>query len=283
MPAAEPSTDPIARRRIWRLGVGAHLALGLAAVGAVVLLGQFVTSNVSRTCRRGRALPAVALRTAVAPRRRHHREAGRVRPPGRGGLRAPMVVPAMRSARCSRSLRATISDLTRPSMPGSRAPLPISARHPTSQPDAAQTADRRAHQRPVAHSPAKSGQRQQWLSERHALLEANGRRINNAGGAGLAIDSTQVLARKSLIELSQAAAALRSVADLNETATRAEQDFSGGAHPQQRGTACAPRAAPGWRSCAMTSTSSVSLRHQVNQFDVSNARDRREFLNSGAR
>ncbi len=72
----------------------------------------------------------------------------------------------------------------------------------------------------------KSGQRQQWLSARHALADANGRRITHAGGTGLSFDSTQVLARKSLVELSQAAAALDAVADLNEGASRAEQAFA---------------------------------------------------------
>ena len=64
---------------------------------------------------------------------------------------------------------------------------------------------------PAAALAGKSGQRQQWLRERHELLEAEGRRITNAGGTGLSIDNTQVVARKSLVELSQAAAALRAV------------------------------------------------------------------------
>ncbi len=45
--ATETSPDPAPRRRIWRLGIGAHLALGLAAVSAVVLLGQYLTNRIT--------------------------------------------------------------------------------------------------------------------------------------------------------------------------------------------------------------------------------------------
>ena len=70
-----------------------------------------------------------------------------------------------------------------------------------------------------------SGQRQEWLSRRHQLFEAEGRRIAKAGGAGNSIDNTEVLARKSLVELSQAAAALRAVVDLGDGGAQAEHDF----------------------------------------------------------
>ncbi len=280
MPAAEPSTDPIARRRIWRLGVGAHLALGLAAVGGVVLLGQFLTSSVSRNA--VEAVRSLQLRYEPQSRRagaiieklaafdRRVEEA-----PGAGGGSGD----AQRSAQ--QDLAAAISDLNQA----------IDAWFARPAADFSTAPDRRSQvllkQQIAEHISAgralaaKSGQRQQWLGERHALLEANGRRINNAGGAGLSIDSTQVLARKSLIELSQAAAALRSVADLNDAASRAEQDFNAALTRNSEELLHSP--GPAWVEIVRDDfNQSVNLRHQINQFDVSNTRERRDFLNTGA-
>src|ERR1700733_6549733 len=45
----ETAPDPSPRRRAWRLGVGAHLALGMAIMGAVVLAGQVVTNRITHT------------------------------------------------------------------------------------------------------------------------------------------------------------------------------------------------------------------------------------------
>ena len=45
----ETAPDPAPRRQAWRLGVGAHLALGMAIMGAVVLVGQVVTDRITHT------------------------------------------------------------------------------------------------------------------------------------------------------------------------------------------------------------------------------------------
>src|SRR5207245_8662518 len=47
-------------------------------------------------------------------------------------------------------------------------------------------------------------QRAQWLDGRHAALDRVQRRIASAGGAGLAINGTQVVAERSLSELASA-------------------------------------------------------------------------------
>ncbi|MGC1458680.1 MAG: EAL domain-containing protein [Steroidobacteraceae bacterium] len=261
------------------MGVGAHLTLGLAAVGGVVLLGQIVTSKVSRN-----AVDAVhSLQLRYEPQ---SRRAGAIIEKLAAFDRQVEEAPsadgssggAQRSAQ--QDLAAAIDDLNQAIDAWFARPAADSSTAPDDRSQVLlkqQIGDHVAAGRALA---AKSGQRQQWLGERHALLEANGRRINNAGGAGLSIDSTQVLARKSLIELSQAAAALRSVADLNDAANRAEQDFTAALTRNQEELLRSP--GPAWMEIVRDDfNDSVNLRHRINQFDASNARERRDFLDTG--
>jgi diguanylate cyclase (GGDEF)-like protein len=276
----ETSPDPIVRRRIWRLGVGAHLALGLAAVAGVVVLGQLVTSRVTHN-----AVEAVrSLQLRYEPQAR----------------RASTIIEKLAAfdRQVGESLgadggtgdakRSALEDLETATT-GLNQSLAAWFERPSA--DVSAAPDGRSQvllkQQISEHIVAgralagQSGQRRLWLSERHALLEANGRRINDAGGAGLSINSTTVQARKSLIELSQAAAALRSVTDLNEDATRAEQAFTAALTRNSDELMHSPGAA--WMEIVRDDFNhSVSLRHQINQFDASNARERRDFINTGA-
>jgi diguanylate cyclase (GGDEF)-like protein len=280
VPASETSPDSRPRRRLWRLGVGAHLALGLAAVGAVVLAGQFLTDSITHN-----AVEAVrSLQLRYEPQAR------------RAGAIVEKLAAFDRQVEESLGSDGESGDAKRSAqadLGNANAELnqSIAAWFERPASDFATAPDGRRQvllkQQISEHILAgralagKSGQRQQWLTERHALLEANGRRITNAGGTGLAIDSTNVLARKSLVELSQAAAALRSVADLGEDATRAEQDFNAALNRNSEELMHSP--GPAWMEIVRDDFNrSVSLRHQVNHFDSSNARERREFLATGA-
>ena len=128
---------------------------------------------------------------------------------------------------------------------------------------------------------ATSGQRQQWLRQRHELLEAEGRRIAKAGAAGNSIDSTEVVARKSLVELSQAAAALRSVSDLGDAAVQAEHDFEAALDRNNPELVRSPGVA--WMEIMREDLkNAVKLRNAVNRFDADNERDRHAFLRTGA-
>ncbi len=123
----------------------------------------------------------------------------------------------------------------------------------------------------------KSGQRQQWLSERHQLLEAEGRRIERAGSAGLSIDNSRVVARKSLVELSQAVAALRAVADLGDDAAHAEHGFAAALDRNSAELMRSPGVA--WMEIIHEDfKDAVNLRNEVNRFDASNERNRHGFL-----
>jgi diguanylate cyclase (GGDEF)-like protein len=267
--ASETAPDPAASRRIWRLGIGAHLALGLAAVAFVVLVGQLVADNITHTAVEAvrslqlRYEPQARLASAIIEKlaafdRDVEESLG---PEGTS-------VEAQRAAQAD--LETATADLNKAldATPDGRSQVLLK-------------------QRIAAHESAgralanRSGQRQQWLRERHELLEAEGRRITNAGGTGLSIDNTNVVARKSLIELSQAAAALRSVEDLGDAATHAEHEFAAALDRNSAELMHSPGVA--WMEIVREDfTRSVSLRNQVNRFDSSNARDRRDFLSTGS-
>ena len=278
--ATETAPDPATPRRIWRLGIGAHLALGLAAVGVVVLVGQLVADNITHTAVEAvrslqlryepQARSASAIIEKLAAFDRDVEES---------------LGPEGTSVEAQRSAQADLETAT------AELNSSLEAWFTRMPSDSATTPDGRSQvllkQRIGSHVSAgralanRSGQRQQWLRERHELLEAEGRRITKAGGTGLAIDTTQVVARKSLVELSQAAAALRSVEDLDDAATRAEHDFAAALDRNNAELMHSPGVA--WMEIVREDfTRSVSLRNQVNRFDSSNARERRDFLGAGS-
>jgi diguanylate cyclase (GGDEF)-like protein len=278
--ASETAPDPPPSRRHWRLGIGAHLALGLAAVALVVLAGQLVADKITHTAVQAvhslqlRYEPQARLASAIIEKiaafdREVEESLG---PEGTS-------VEAQHSAQAD--LETATTDLNRA----------IDAWFTDKPKDLMAAPDYHGQillkQRIEAHVGAgralanRSGQRQQWLRERHALLEAESRRITNAGGTGLSIDNTQVLARKSLVELSQAAAALRAVEDLGDAAGRAEHEFAAALNRNSVELMHSPGVA--WMEIVREDfAQSVQLRNQVNRFDSSNARDRHDFLTGGS-
>ena len=71
----------------------------------------------------------------------------------------------------------------------------------------------------------RAAQREQWVDERHVALENIYQRIVTAGGTGLAINGTQVLARRSLAELQTAIDAIRGNLGFTPDIARREQNF----------------------------------------------------------
>lgn len=71
----------------------------------------------------------------------------------------------------------------------------------------------------------RAAQREQWVDERHVALENIYQRIVTAGGTGLAINGTQVLARRSLAELQTAIDAIRGNLGFTPDLPRREQNF----------------------------------------------------------
>jgi diguanylate cyclase (GGDEF)-like protein len=72
---------------------------------------------------------------------------------------------------------------------------------------------------------SRSTRRVQWAGERQAALNRVYHRIATAGGAGLAINGTQVIARRSLAELADAINAVRGREDSAAVTAQRERDF----------------------------------------------------------
>src|SRR5580704_3972596 len=70
-----------------------------------------------------------------------------------------------------------------------------------------------------------AAKRADWLARRHGRLDGLQRRIASAGGTGVAIANEQVFLRKSLSELATTLNAIRGSSGAPETLERAEQDF----------------------------------------------------------
>ena len=268
--AAAP--DPGPRRHGWRLGVGAHLALGMAIMGAVVLGGEVVTDRITHT----------AVEAVSSLQLRYEPEARRA-----GAIIEKLAAfdrqveealgPEGSSREAKRSDQADLETATTDLLQAMNAAF----LDPQAHGQMLLKQQISAHMAAGRDLAGKSGQRQQWLSERHQLLEAEGRRIEKAGGAGLSIDTTQVVARKSLVELSQAAAALRAVVDLGEAGAHAEHDFAAALDRNSAELLRSPGVA--WMEIIREDfRNAVNLRNEVNRFDASNERNRHEFLRDGA-
>jgi diguanylate cyclase (GGDEF)-like protein len=264
--------DPNPRRHAWRLGVGAHLVLGMAIMGVVVLVGQVVTNRITHT-----AVEAVSsLQVRYEP---EARRAGAIIEKLAAFDRQveESLGPEGSSNEAKRSDQADLEMATTDLRQAMNAWFEDPEGHGQLQ----------LKEQILAHITAgrdlagKSGQRQRWLTERHQLLEAEARRIEKAGGAGLSIDNTRVVARKSLVELSQAAAALRAVVDLGEASVHAEHDFAAALDRNSAELMRSPGVA--WMEIIREDfKDAINLRNAVNRFDASNERNRHEFLRDGA-
>jgi diguanylate cyclase (GGDEF)-like protein len=268
----ETAPDPGPRRHAWRLGVGAHLALGMAIMGAVVLVGQVVTDRITHT----------AVEAVSSLQLRYEPEARRA-----GAIIEKLAAfdrqveeslgPEGSSTEAKRSDQADLETATN----DLRQAMNAWFLEPQGPPQMQLKLQISAHMTAGRDLAGKSGQRQQWLSERHQLLEAEGRRIAKAGGGGNSINNNQVVARKSLVELSQAAAALRAVVDLGEDGAHAERDFAAALDRNNAELMRSPGVA--WMEIIREDfKDAVNLRNEVNRFDASNERNRHEFLRNGA-
>jgi hypothetical protein len=276
----EIASDPAPRPRTWRLGVGAHLALGMAIMGVVVLMGQVVTDRITHTA--VEAVSSLQLRYEPEARRagaiieklaafdRQVEES--LGPDGSS-------VQAKRSAQTD--LQAATAELNQAIDVWYRRSAIDSTVDPQGPGQVQLKQQIGAHMAAGQALAGESGQRQQWLSRRHQLLEAEARRIAKAGGTGNLVGTTEVVGRKSLVELSQAAAALRAVADLDGDSARAEQDFKAALDRNNDELMRSPGAA--WMEIIREDLrDAVNLRNEVNRFDASNERDRHDFLRTGA-
>jgi diguanylate cyclase (GGDEF)-like protein len=265
--AARRATRP-AGRRAFRLGIGARLALGLAAVAGVILIGHTLATNTTRR--------AVA---AVRSMQKDHEPIAR---------RASTVVEklvaydravseylqAARAPDMASIVSAhTVLDTAMSAYFDSTPAPPVT---PATEELRARIAGHMARGKALA---GQAAQRADWVARRHEALDRVQKRVISAGGAGVRIDQDQVFARRSLAELATAANALRGFGG-NGSGIREEKDFAAvlARHAVELGQS------PGqaWLDLVHEDfDDAVRLRTLTDRFDAINGSARREFLDEG--
>ena len=216
--AVRPETPSLGRRRWWRiraprLGVGARLALGLAAVAAVLVVGEVLATGTARK----------ALEAVRSMQNEHEPLADRAgavlvrlvdydRAVG-GYVQAHGTTDFAAISRAGAALEGALGSYFdgTPRPPVSRAALDLRA----------QLTGHIARERLFA---GRAAQRAQWVEQRRVDLENVYQRIVAAGGSGLAISGTQVVAMRSLAELQTAIDDIRGNID-SPTAAYREHAF----------------------------------------------------------
>jgi diguanylate cyclase (GGDEF)-like protein len=195
-----------------RLGIGWRLCLGLAAVAAVLTAGEML---VTRTTREALAAvrsvqsehePLAGAADAVLERLAAFDRSVGEYVQARAGFSTVTEAGA--------ALQAAVTDYFSLSPPSMVTPAAAALR--------AQITRHVANARGLA---ARVAQRAQWADERQAALNRVYQHIAAAGGAGLAINGTQVVARRSLAELESAINAVRGNVASAAVIARRERDF----------------------------------------------------------
>jgi diguanylate cyclase (GGDEF)-like protein len=211
LPAPPPSRGWLPR--MPRLGVGARLGLGLAAVAAVLVVGEVLATRTSRAALEAvRSMqtehePLASRASAVLVRLVDYDRAVGEYVQAHKTSDFPTITSAA----------AALEDAVRSYFDSTPAP-PVT---PAALELREQLTRHMANARVFA---GRAAERAQWIEERNAALEDVYERIASAGGSGLAINGTQVVARRSLAELQAAIDAVRSNLD-PATLARRERDF----------------------------------------------------------
>jgi diguanylate cyclase (GGDEF)-like protein len=267
-PSARRSFRLPTGRRSFRIGIGGRLALGLAAVGAVILIGHTVATETTR-----RAVEA------VRSMQQDHEPIAR-----RAGTVVEKLVAYDRAV--SEYLQAARApDMSSITSAHHVLDMAMNAYFdtPPTPPATPNTSDLRVriagHVSRGESLADQAGQRAEWLAKRHAALDHLQQRVTSAGGAGVRIDQDQVFARRSLAELTTAANALRGFGGAGSGA-KEEKEFLAvlNRHAQEL------ERSPGRAWLQMTRddfNDAVRLRGLIEKFDNTNDAARRVFLDEG--
>lgn len=259
-----------------RFGIGSRLALGLAAVAAVIVWGHVLATRTTRI-----AVQAVRnMQTEDEPRAQ--RASAVVE-----SLVAydRIVIDYLQSGRgaglnsitaAADSLDAAV--LTYFERPGVEAAAASQAAAPPGSQLLPQLTEHMEHGRELAKHAA---QRAEWLEQRYAALDRVQQRINSAGGTGLAISSSQVIATRSLAELAAAINAVRGNFAPAPVIAQREHEFEAAlsAHTAEL------QRSPGrnWLELEKEDfAQAVRLRLAIEKFDATNDAARRQFLEESA-
>jgi diguanylate cyclase (GGDEF)-like protein len=211
--APSPRSGRPRSRLLPRLGVGARLGLGLAAVAAVLVAGEMLATRTSREALQAlRSMqnqdePLESRASAVLERLVDYDRAVGEYVQDRNVSGSAAITSA------GEALEQELGSYF-----GSTPPPPVT---PAARALREQLLQHIANARSFA---SRAALRAQWVEQRRADLEDVYQRIVSAGGSGLAINGTQVVARRSLAELQAAIDAIRGNDDA-AVLSRRERDF----------------------------------------------------------
>src|ERR1700730_10904920 len=216
--APQPTPAPRVPRgwrwRAPRLGIGRRLGLGLAAVTTVLLLGEVLATRTTRE----------ALEAVRSMQNEHE--------PLANSANAVLEELLAYDRAVDEYMQAPgpddFSTLTQAGDPLEKAVSDYFGSSPPPQVTATATGLRlqlTRHVASAAHLASRAAQRAQWAGERQAALDQGNQRITSAGGSGLAINGTQVVARRSLAELGATFNTVRGNIAAPAVSAQRERDF----------------------------------------------------------
>src|SRR6202140_2563646 len=203
------------RLRAPRLGIGWRLGLGLTAIATVLLFGEALATRTTRE----------ALEAVRSMQNEHEPLANSANAVLEKLLAYDRAIEEYLQARSPNdfslisqagdALEKAVSDYfgSSPAPPVTATAMGLRLQPPRHIANARQLASHAA-------------QRVQWAGERQAALDQVNQRITSAGGSGLAINGTQVVARRALAELGAAFNTVRGNVAAPAVMARRERDFT---------------------------------------------------------
>src|SRR6185312_2505708 len=269
---AAPALKPPAPRRRWRLrvGIGARLGLGLAAITAVIVFGHVL---VQRT-----TFNAVQV---VNSMQTEHEPLAR----SASAVVAKLVAYDRAVTEYLQSTRpATLDAITAAGSELEAAVAAYFARHTSllvSPADLQLRAQISRHIDRGIDIAKNASQRAQWVELRHDALDRVEKRITSAGGAGLAINGNQVIAMRSLSELANAINEVRGDLGTPATVVQHEQEFESALSAHTAELLRSPGKT--WLDLLRQDfTQAVRARRAIEKFDSTTGQVRRDFLEESA-
>ncbi len=266
-----PNPSPPARRRLRlpRLGIGWRLTLGLAAVAAILIIGEELAARTTR-----------AALEAVRSMQNEHEPLANSANAVLGKLLAyDRAVGEFVQARSG-------ADFTRITDAGDALEGAVGSYfdNAPAQVVAAAAGLRAQLTRHIANSgqlASRAAQRGQWSDARQAALNRVYQRIVSAGGSGLAINGTQVVATRSLAELESAINAVRGNVATARVIAKRERDFMALLDAHQSEFLASPGAA--WLSLVRQDfQEAVQQRVQSERYDAQSAAEWHSLVEDSA-
>lgn len=263
-------------RHLFRLGIAGRLVLGLTAVAAVIIVGHVLATRTTRmavdavrsmqTVHEPRAQRASAV---VASLTEYDRAVGEYLQAGQPGAQTAEANGLEALTDAGDALDSAVLAYFQPAgQDGSTA---------STEPGAQLLPQLNRHLEAGLDLAAHASQRSNWVAQRYAALDRVQRRINSAGGNGLPISGTQVLATRSLAELAAAINAVRGNLNAPSLIEQREREFQAALSRNDAELSRSP--GRNWLELERQDFAlAVKLRKAIERFDAANDAERRAFV-----